>query len=108
PAAEATASAPVPTRTPQAGNTAEAANYPGQVLRRIARQGRPRVRHDGADAVVTFRIDAGGGLASLGLARSSGNPALDEAALSIVRSAAPFPRPPAGAQTAFSINFGGG
>jgi periplasmic protein TonB len=104
-----TATAAAPERQParEAGTAAEAANYPGQVLRRIARQGRPRVRHDGPDAVITFRIDAGGGLAALGIARSSGNPALDEAGLSIVRGAAPFPRPPAGAQTSFSINFAG-
>jgi protein TonB len=103
----AAASAPRRTDTRPAADPAEVANYPGEVLRRIARQGRPRVRHDGADAVIAFSIDASGALASLAVARSSGNATLDEAGLTILRRAAPFPPPPRGAQTRFSIAFGG-
>lgn len=105
--AAATANAPAAQPAPQPGNAAAVANYPGQVLRRISRQGRPRVRHTGADVVISFRINGGGGLAGLSVARSSGNAELDQAGLSIVQRAAPFPAPPAGAQTSFSINFGG-
>ncbi|GAB5446161.1 MAG: hypothetical protein Gyms2KO_10340 [Gymnodinialimonas sp.] len=105
--AAATATAPAAQPAPQPGNAAAVANYPGQVLRRISRAGRPRVRHTGPDVVISFRISSGGGLAGLSVARSSGNPELDQAGLSIVQRAAPFPAPPAGAQTSFSINFGG-
>jgi protein TonB len=106
---EGTAAASAQRRTDSspAADPAEVANYPGEVLRRIARQGRPRVRHDGADAVIAFTVDARGALASLAVARSSGNPSLDEAGLTILRRAAPFPPPPRGAQTRFSIAFGG-
>ncbi|WP_341863748.1 TonB family protein [Gymnodinialimonas sp. 57CJ19] len=105
--ATATATAPAAQPAPQAGNGAAVANYPGQVLRRISRAGRPRVRHNGADVVISFRISGNGGLAGLSVARSSGNAELDQAGLSIVQRAVPFPPPPAGAQTSFSINFGG-
>ncbi|MBF9043926.1 TonB family protein [Rhodobacterales bacterium HKCCE4037] len=105
---EATASAPGPQQpTAEPGNAAAVANYPGQVMRQISRQGRPRLRHTGPDAVIAFRIAANGGLAGLSVARSSGNPELDQAGLSIVQRAAPFPPPPGGAQTSFSVAFGG-
>lgn len=58
--------------------------------------------------VVSFAVTASGGLSYAGLARSSGNDALDRLALSAVRGAAPFPAPPAGAtaqQLSFSIPF---
>ncbi|QXT38948.1 energy transducer TonB family protein [Gymnodinialimonas ceratoperidinii] len=107
-AGTATATAPAPQQpTAQPGNAAAVANYPGQVMRRISRQGRPRLRHTGPDAVVAFRIASNGGLAGASIARSSGNAELDRAALSIVRRAAPFPPPPGGAQTSFSVAFGG-
>ncbi len=88
-----------------AGNAA-ASNYPGQVMAKLSRAGRPRVNARGT-AVVSFTISSGGGIARVGLARSSGSSALDRAAVQIVRRAAPFPRPPAGAQRSFSINIQG-
>ncbi len=106
-ATAATATAPAPQPAPQAGNGAALANYPGEVLRRISRAGRPRVRHTGPDVVISFRVSSGGGLTGLSIASSSGNLELDQAGLSIVQRAAPFPAPPPGAQTRFSINFGG-
>ncbi len=87
------------------GNAA-ASNYPGQVMRKLSRAGRPRVNARGT-AVVAFSISSAGGLASLSLARSSGSSALDRAALGVVRSAAPFPRPPSGARRSFSIQIKG-
>ena len=86
-----------------AGNAA-ASNYPGQVMSRIARVGKPRVRSRGT-AVIAFSIGGGGQLAGARVARSSGSAALDQAALGIIRQAAPFPRPPAGAQRNFSIQI---
>ena len=87
------------------GNAA-ASNYPGQVMSRIARAGKPRVRSRGT-AVIAFSVGGGGQLASARVAQSSGSSALDQAALGIIRKAAPFPRPPAGAQRNFSIRIKG-
>ncbi len=84
-----------------AGNAA-VSNYPGQVQSRIARQRLPRVRGRGT-AQVSFTVAANGSLAALGLAGSSGSAELDREAVSLIRRAAPFPAPPAGAQTSFTI-----
>ncbi len=89
----------------QAGNVA-VSNYPGQVMRKISRLRRPRVRSRGT-ATVAFRIAPGGGLASIRIAKSSGSAELDAAALQLVRRAAPFPKPPAGARRSFSIGIKG-
>lgn len=88
-----------------AGNAA-ASNYPGLVMRRISRAGRPRVNARGA-AVVAFSIASGGRLASVSIARSSGSSVLDRAALRVVQSAAPFPKPPSGARRSFTIQIQG-
>lgn len=87
------------------GNAA-ASDYPGQVMRKLARVPRPRSSSRGA-AIVRFRIAENGDIASIGLARSSGSARLDRAALSVVRRAAPFPGPPRGAQRSFSIRIKG-
>ncbi|KAA0916380.1 energy transducer TonB, partial [Aquicoccus porphyridii] len=89
-----------------AAGSAAASNYPGLVMRRLSRAGRPRVNARG-EAVVGFTIADNGGLAALGIARSSGSAALDRAALGIVRGAAPFPKPPRGAERRFSIRIRG-
>lgn len=93
------------------GNSAEAgnaavSNYPGLVMRRLSRVSRPRVSARGS-AVVAFSIAPNGGLASVGIARSSGSQALDNAALKVVQRAAPFPAPPQGARRSFSISIEG-
>tara|TARA_R110000787_G_scaffold152952_3_gene266848 strand:+ start:806 stop:1768 length:963 start_codon:yes stop_codon:yes gene_type:complete len=89
----------------QEGNAATS-NYPGQVMRRISRVGKPRVNARGT-ATISFSIAPGGGLAGVSVARSSGSAALDQAAVRLIRQAAPFPRPPAGAQRQFSIRIKG-
>ena len=91
----------------RAGNAA-ISNYPGQVVRRIQRQRRPRVNDAGSPAVVVFRVSANGALGALSLAQSSGSPKLDKAAMQMIRSAAPFPPPPPGAETTFRIPIAGG
>jgi protein TonB len=81
--------------------------YAGLVRARIARN-RPSSRGRRGTAVVRFAISRGGGLRYVRLARSSGDRALDRAALGSVRRAAPFPRPPQGmtaGQLTFSIPF---
>lgn len=89
----------------QSGNAA-ASNYPGQVMRKISRVRRPNVRARGT-ATISFRIAASGGLAGISVARSSGSAALDQAALRVVQTAAPFPSPPSGAGRNFSIQIQG-
>ena len=87
------------------GNAA-ASNYPGLVMRHIARVRLPRATSRGA-ALLQFSIADGGRLASVGVARSSGSSRLDRAAVTVVQKAAPFPAPPAGAQRRFSIKIEG-
>ncbi|WP_341235241.1 TonB family protein [uncultured Sulfitobacter sp.] len=89
----------------QAGNAA-VSNYPGQVMRRISRVGKPRVKSKG-EAVIAFTISASGGLGGVSVARSSGSAALDQAALTLIRKAAPFPKPPAGARRQYTIKIKG-
>lgn len=94
------------TATSQSSNNAAAAKYPNQVMRRIARVSKPRVNSPGT-AVVAFSISGSGGLARLSIARSSGSSKLDQAALRVIKKAAPFPAPPRGAQRSFSIRIKG-
>lgn len=65
-----------------------------------------KARHLKGQAVVAFTIDDHGNIASIGIAVSSRNPAVDEAALDLIRRAAPFPPPPPGAQRSFSPAIG--
>lgn len=92
--------------TSKAAGNAAISNYPGKVMRRISRLRRPNVRATG-NARVSFQIASNGALASVTLAQSSGSRELDQAALGLVRKAAPFPAPPPGAQRNFSISIKG-
>jgi len=85
----------------QAGN-ASASNYPGRVIRQLRRVRRPRGVGRGT-AIVGFLITGSGGVGSVWLVTSSGNAALDQAAIQHVHLAAPFPSPPQGAETRFSF-----
>ncbi|MFX0545594.1 TonB family protein [Roseovarius sp. S1116L3] len=91
---------------PQAAGNAAASNYPGVVMAKISRVARPRSASRGT-AVVNFSVAAGGGLAGLAIATSSGSAQLDNAALQMIRRAAPFPAPPPGAQRSFTISIEG-
>lgn len=88
-----------------AGNAA-VSNYPGLVMRKLSRAGKPRVNARGA-AVVAFTIGGSGRLASVTLTRGSGSSALDRAALRLVERAGPFPSPPQGARRSFTIQIKG-
>lgn len=87
-----------------AGKTgnATASNYPGLVQRKIART-RKKSGSGKGNVVISFSITTSGGLGSVSVARSSGTSSVDAAALDHVRRSAPFPAPPAGAQTRFQI-----
>ena len=92
-------------KSDSAGN-ASASNYPGLIMRKLARAPRLRMSARG-EAVVAFRVASNGGLASVSIARSSGSSALDQAALRVVQRAAPFPPPPNGARRSFSVQIKG-
>ncbi|MBN9252357.1 MAG: TonB family protein, partial [Mesorhizobium sp.] len=61
------------------------------------------------DVHVTFVVNAGGGVGGVSVVRSSGSPELDQAAIAMVRRAAPFPPipPEAGRSSwAFTLPLG--
>lgn len=87
------------------GNAAKS-TYPGIVFRKISRAKRQKVQIKGA-VRISFRIAGNGGLAGLSVSRSSGSQKLDQIALAQVRRASPFPAPPAGARTSFSVEIRG-
>lgn len=75
-----------------------AKQYPAAALQRRAR----------GIAIVNFILDSAGQVAGVSLIRSSGDADLDREALTMVRRAAPYPKPPSGAIRLFSplIEFG--
>ncbi|PTM93520.1 TonB family protein [Mycoplana dimorpha] len=95
-----------------AGNAA-VSNYPGKVAARLRRAvrgisslARTKAR---SDVRVSFVVDASGGVGRIRIVRGSGSPELDEAALAVVRRAAPFPPipPQAGRSSwAFTLPLG--
>ncbi len=99
----AAAAAPARQAAPM-GTDAAAKAYPRKVYQRLARAGRVRAKAP-EGAVVSFTVTAGGGLGSVSLARSSGRARFDQEALAVVRRAAPFPKPPPGAQRRFTITL---
>ncbi|WP_425049723.1 TonB family protein [Psychromarinibacter sp. S121] len=89
-----------------AANARAAAQYGNAVMTKIARTRRERTQIRGV-ALVAFQIGSNGALVSVGIARSSGNPQLDQIAMNHIRRAGPFPPPPPGARTSFSVEFAG-
>ena len=83
-----------------------AADYRNAVLARInARKRYPDMaleRGARGVAVVSFTLDDAGQIVSATLAKSAGDPALDNDAVATVRRAAPFGAPPPGAPRAFT------
>jgi len=88
------------------GGAAATARYGAAVMRKIASTRKTSTRLRGT-AVIAFHIGPGGQLVSAQVARSSGQPDLDQLGLDHIRRAAPFPPPPAGAATRFSVEFQG-
>jgi protein TonB len=85
-------------------NPLGARSYAGKVHAAIARHRRGSKAGSGS-ATVTFSIGPAGGLRSASISRSSGRRELDQAALASVRNAAPFPPPPPGAKSTYSIQI---
>lgn len=78
----------------EVGNAA-ADNYKGLVEKRLSRaQKRVRTRGEGS-LVLSFTITADGGVSGARVSRSSGDPKLDQAGLTLLAKASPFPPIPA-------------
>jgi protein TonB len=84
-----------------------ASNYPGLVAAHLARNkqypAEARSRGDRGTATVSFRIDGGGRVVSVALARGTGSPSLDAETVAMVRRASPFPPPPDGRAASFTV-----
>lgn len=81
------------------GNSATAgdsavSNYPGKVRNKINRAKKRMSGGKGRSVLVSFVISANGSASGVRVARSSGDPELDEAALESVQRAAPFAKIP--------------
>jgi periplasmic protein TonB len=77
-------------------------------VRTLVMRNLPEGRWGPGRVVVGFRVSRSGELLGSSIARSSGNTAIDRAALACVRSAGPFPAPPRGAmpaELALSMDF---
>lgn len=72
------------------GNAA-VSNYPGQVARKLRRAVRSPRGRDRGEVMVSFTVSRSGSVSGVRIARSSGSPTLDKAALDTVQRAAPFP-----------------
>jgi protein TonB len=77
------------------GNAA-VSNYPGKVRSKLVRASRSVRARGRGDVVVSFAVASNGSVRSARVSRSSGDAAVDQAALQAVRKAAPFPPIPAG------------
>ncbi|WP_198666121.1 energy transducer TonB [Tropicimonas sp. IMCC34043] len=87
----------------QSGN-ASVTNYAGQVL--VHLNNMPKVRnHARGTAMVTFEINLDGSLAWVTVSRSTGTLELDSEARAQIRRAAPFPRPPKGANRRITFTY---
>ncbi len=105
--AKSEASAGAAAAKPKAGaksagtGKAAAKSYAAEVKKKINRTRRKPVSGRGS-ATVAFTISDSGGIGAISIAKSSGNAAVDRAALDHVRRTAPFPPPPEGAGRTFS------
>lgn len=96
--------------TGDAEGNSDVTNYPGQISRALRRAlyyppSAKRRRLTG-ETLVSFVVAKGGSASSIRVARSSGVPELDEAALETVRRAAPFPAiPPAARRDSWTFTI---
>ena len=94
------------TRAPLSGSGASGGEYRGAVYGSFSKADdlieAAQAKHLHGQAVVVFSIDDAGALTSIKIGVSSGDTAVDQTALDIIRRSAPFPPPPPGAQKTFS------
>lgn len=92
---------------PISASTGSVLNYASRVRAKVSGHV-PRSGAGKGTVVISFAVTKSGGLSGARVSRSSGNAAIDRAALAGVRASAPFPPPPAGAsptQLRFSVAF---
>lgn len=92
---------------PVSASTGSVLNYASRVRAKVSGHV-PRSGAGKGTVVISFAVTKSGGLSGARVARSSGNAAVDRAALAGVRASAPFPSPPPGAspsQLRFSVAF---
>ncbi|MEM7291089.1 MAG: energy transducer TonB, partial [Pseudomonadota bacterium] len=76
----------------------------GKIYSAETKDEQPVVRcYNGGTARVGFTVTANGGVSGVSIIRSSGNRKVDSVAMSQVKRAAPFPKPPSGAQRRFVV-----
>ena len=85
-------------------SSGSALNYAALVQARVAAR-KPDGGGGRGTVVVAFSVSRSGALSSARIARSSGNSSLDSRVLAAVRSAGPFPSPPAGDNLNFAMPF---
>ncbi|ALN74456.1 energy transducer TonB [Aureimonas sp. AU20] len=108
PPSRASQASRAPTTQGAAVSSSAVARWKSQVQSRLNRF--KRTPPGGAVGMpsVTFTIGPSGAASNIRIARSSGNPILDQAALDLVRRASPFPSPPSGESVSippFAINY---
>lgn len=101
---------PMSFRAVLSGNGAQvSAAYKGLVYGRFSRHPevgeRARSRRLKGQVIVAFSIDDTGNISQLAVLQTSGDPAVDELGLDLIRASAPFPPPPPEAQHSFTPAF---
>lgn len=106
----ASAAAAAPAREPAeaqpraSASAGEVASWRGALVAHLDRFKRSPPGGGSGTARVSFSVTASGGVSSVRLASSSGDPALDEAALMMVQRADPVPAPPSGMGARVSLS----
>jgi periplasmic protein TonB len=85
-------------QAPLGATPAEMAGFKRAVAQRIIQVDKPKTSKAGVKAVsvVGYTLDRAGSLTEQWIVRSSGDHALDERAMAILRKSAPLPKPPVG------------
>jgi protein TonB len=90
-----------------AGSSMSPARWQTRLAAHLGRQrGKCPAAGRGSTAYVTFRIDGGGNLAGVSLARSSGYADFDQYMVDLVRRASPVPPPPPGIGNKVTVPLG--
>lgn len=90
-----------PSQGSAASQSAAIADWRSRAFAHLSRYKRPQAGHVGKPGV-SISLGAGGAVTSASLARSSGDPVLDQEAVAMARRASPFPPHPNGAH-AFTV-----
>lgn len=104
---ESTRTAAAATSSTSGSSSISPARWQTKLAAHLARQrGKCPASGKGSTAMITFRIDGGGNLSSVGLARSSGFSDFDQYMVDLVRRASPVPPPPAGLSNKVTVPLG--